>query len=404
VTTTPTPTTTPIRFSRRVREMQISPTLAVLNRAAELIASGVDVVDFGPGEPDFKTPEAVCEAGRQAIARGYTKYTNALGSTELREAIAARYNRRYGTGIKAAHVIAGTGGKQELFNLMLALVADGDEVIIPVPYWVSFPDQVSFAGGTPIFAQTERADHYRPTLEIIEAVATSRTRGVIINSPCNPTGAVIEESELAAIIQFCQSRDLFLIFDETYEFFVYEGKKHVSAFRYFEQYPETVAIVNSMSKTFAMTGWRLGYAIAHPSIISALGKIQSHSTSNPSSISQAAAVGALSGDDSAVRTMYEAYVERRAWLVEAINRIDGIRCDPPDGAFYIFPEVGALYGRQGIHGSTAFADFLLEKARVAVVPGDAFGAGDFVRISYATSMDRIEEGVARIEHAVRELR
>ncbi len=396
-------TTNSIRFTRRVSEMQISPTLAVLNRAAELMASGVDVVDFGPGEPDFTTPEAICEAGRQAIARGYTKYTNALGSLELREAIASRYNRRYGSGIKAAHVIAGTGGKQELFNLMLALVSDGDEVIIPAPYWVSFPDQVAFAGGKPVFAQTERADHFRPTMDIIRAVATDRTRGVIVNSPCNPSGAVIEEAELQAIVEFCQSRGLFLVFDETYEFFIYEGRKHVSAFRFFEQYPETVAIVNSMSKTFAMTGWRLGYAIAHPAIISALGKIQSHSTSNPSSISQAAAIGALKGDDSAVRTMYEAYVERRAWLVEAINRIDGIHCDPPDGAFYIFPDVGDLFARVGVHSSTAFADFLLEKARVAVVPGDAFGAGDFVRISYATSMDRLQEGVARIERAVGEL-
>jgi aspartate aminotransferase len=396
-------TTNSIRFTRRVSEMQISPTLAVLNRAAELMASGVDVVDFGPGEPDFTTPEAICEAGRQAIARGYTKYTNALGSLELREAIASRYNRRYGSGIKAAHVIAGTGGKQELFNLMLALVSDGDEVIIPAPYWVSFPDQVAFAGGKPVFAQTERADHFRPTMDIIRAVATDRTRGVIVNSPCNPSGAVIEEAELQAIVEFCQSRGLFLVFDETYEFFIYEGRKHVSAFRFFEQYPETVAIVNSMSKTFAMTGWRLGYAIAHPAIISALGKIQSHSTSNPSSISQAAAVGALKGDDSAVRTMYEAYVERRAWLVEAINRIDGIHCDPPDGAFYIFPDVRDLFGRVGVHSSTAFADYLLEKARVAVVPGDAFGAGDFVRISYATSMDRLQEGVARIERAVGEL-
>ena len=399
-----TSTTTSIRFTRRVSEMQISPTLAVLNKAAELIARGVDVVDFGPGEPDFTTPEAICEAGRQAIARGYTKYTNASGSLELREAIASRYNRRYQTGITAAHVIAGTGGKQELFNLMLALVADGDEVIIPVPYWVSFPDQVAFAGGKPVFAQTERADHFRPTLRVIEAVATDRTRGVIINSPCNPSGAVIEEAELRAIVEFCQSRGLFLVFDETYEFFVYEGRKHVSAFRYFEQYPETVAVVNSMSKTFAMTGWRLGYAVAHPAIISALGKIQSHSTSNPSSISQAAAIGALNGDDSAVRRMFEAYVERRAWLVEAINRIEGIHCDAPDGAFYIFPDVKELYGRRGIHSSTEFADFLLEKAQVAVVPGDAFGAGDFVRISYATSMDRLQEGVARIERAVRELR
>ena len=385
-------------------EIEVSPTLAVMNRAQDLTAKGIDIVDFGPGEPDFPTPTLVGDAAKRAIDQGFTKYTNAVGMKSLRDAIASRYNRRYGTKITSDHVIAGSGGKQELFNVILSLVSDGDEVIIPSPYWVSFPDQVQFAGGRPVFARTEQSQQFRPTFDAIQAVASDRTRGVIINSPCNPTGAVIAESELAKIVEWCIARDAFLIFDETYEFFVYDGARHVSAIRWFDEHPETIIVVNSMSKTFAMTGWRLGYAIAHPEIIRAAGKIQSHSTSNPSSISQAAALPALRGDDSEVRRMYEAYAERRAWLVPALNRIEGFRCLDPDGAFYIFPEVKAFFGRGGIHDSQSFADFLLDKARVAVVPGGAFGSDDHIRISYATSLERLHEGVKRIEAATRALR
>jgi aspartate aminotransferase len=393
-----------IRFARRIYEIQESPTLTVLNRANALIAKGVDVVDFGPGEPDFRTPQNISEAGKRAIDQGLTKYTAASGTKALREAIAARYNRRYGTKLTDQNVIAGNGGKQELFNLMLALVTEGDEVIIPSPYWVSFPDQVIFAGGKPVYAKTEASDYFRPSLSLIEAVATERTRGVIINSPCNPTGAVILDSELTKIVEWAVARDLFLVFDETYELFVYDGAKHASAMPLFERYPENIIVVNSMSKTFAMTGWRLGYAIAHREIVSALGKIQSHSTSNPSSISQAAALAALTSDETDVKKMHDAYTERRSWLVPALNAIDGFCCADPDGAFYVFPEVKAFYGKAGVRDSQSFADFLLDEARVAVVPGAAFGSDDHVRISYATSMERIREGVKRIEAAVRKLK
>lgn len=400
-----TTTTRPsIRFAERVQSMQESPTLAVLNRATSLIAQGVDIVDFGPGEPDFGTPAAVAAAGKGAIDRGYTKYTNASGLKALREAIAGRYNRRYGLSLGQEHVIAGSGGKQELFNVALALLREGDEVIIPSPYWVSFPDQVLFAGATPVFAPGDAGENFRPRLADIEAVATERTRGVILNSPCNPTGAVIRASELQSIVEWCASRDAFLMFDETYELFVYEGNEHVSAIRWFEQYPETVIIINSMSKTFAMTGWRLGYCVAHPAIIGALGKIQSHSTSNPSTIAQHAALEALSGAvDDDVRRMYDAYCERRAWLVPALNGIPGICCTDPDGAFYVFPDVRAYFGKRGIHDSQSFAAYLLDEARVAVVPGGAFGADGYVRLSYATSMERIRDGIARIADAVARL-
>jgi aspartate aminotransferase len=396
--------TSAIRFADRVMTMQESPTLAVLNRATSLIAQGVDVVDFGPGEPDFATPKAVAEAGKRAIDRGFTKYTSGAGMKALREAIAGKYNASYGLSLTPEHVIAGNGGKQELFNIALALVREGDEVIIPSPYWVSFPDQIAFAGGTPVFARTNADDRFRPTFADILAVATERTRGVILNSPCNPTGAVIRESELTQIVEWCASRGIFLVFDETYELFVYEGNEHASAAQWLERHPETVIIVNSMSKTFAMTGWRLGFAIAHPEIVSALGKIQSHSTSNPSTIAQHAAMDALRGSAAEdVQRMYDAYRERRSWLVPALNELPGICCADPDGAFYVFPDVRAHFGKRGISDSQSFADYLLDEARVAVVPGGAFGADEFVRISYATSMDRLREGVARISAALGKL-
>jgi len=393
-----------IRLTRRVSEMQVSPTLAVMNRALELKAQGVDVVDLGPGEPDFPTPQFVCAAGKRAIDDGLTKYTAGNGTKALRDALAARYNRRYGTSITAENVIAGTGGKQELFNVTLALVDEGDEVIIPAPYWVSFPDQVQFAGGTPVFARTDPQNEFRPTFADIESVATERTRGVIINSPCNPTGAVIAEKELQRIVEWCAARDLFLMFDETYEFFVYDGAKHASAAQWFDEYPETIVCINSMSKTFAMTGWRLGYAIAHRDVITAAGKIQSHSTSNPSSISQAAALEALGGGDDEVQRMWEAYRDRRAWLIPAINGIEGLCCAHPDGAFYIFPDVSAFFGRGVVRDSQTLANYLLDEAQVAVIPGSAFGSDDHVRISYATSMERLQEGVRRIESALKKLR
>jgi aspartate aminotransferase len=398
-----TATNREIRFSKRVDSISESPTLSVLARATALVAQGIDLVDFGPGEPDFATPKNVGEAGKRAIDQGLTKYTHVNGTRALRETIAARYNRRYGTNLVIDNVIAGSGGKQELFNVMLSLVSDGDEVIIHAPYWVSFPDQVAFAGGKPVFARTDASNRFRPTFDIFERAASKKTRGVIINSPCNPTGAVIEEGELRRIVEWCVSRDLFLIFDETYELFVYNGNKHTSAMSWFDQYPENIIVVNSMSKTFAMTGWRLGYAVAHPEIIAALGKIQSHSTSNPSSIAQAAALEALNGDDSAVRRMHEAYAERRAYLVPALNAIEGFCCADPDGSFYVFPEIKSFFGKSGIHDSNSFATFLLDEARVAVVPGIAFGGDDCVRISYATSMERIKEGVARIAAAVKKL-
>ncbi len=389
-----------IRFASRVSRIQPSPTLTVLNRAAALTKQGIDVVDFGPGEPDFLTPRAVAEAGKRAIDEGRTKYTNTLGCDELRDAIAGSYNRRYGTRIERKHVIAASGGKQALFNFALCLVDEGDEVVIPSPYWVSFPDQILFAGGTPVFAPLDPANGFRPRRVDIEPFLTDRTRAVILNSPSNPTGAIVRQEDLDHIVELCVSRGIVLVFDETYEFFVYGGNAHASAIPWFERHPENVIVVNSLSKTYAMTGWRLGYGIAHPDLVSASAKIQSHSTSNPSSIAQYAAIEALHGGEEEVRKMLAAYAERREWLVQALNEIPGLSCEPPDGAFYVFPSVRAFYGKGGIGDSMSFANFLLEKARVAVVPGAAFGSDDHVRISYATSVERIREGVRRMGEAL----
>lgn len=393
-----------MKLTDRVSRIQPSPTMAVMNRAAELAAAGVDVVDFGPGEPDFRTPEPVCNAGIEAIRQGQTRYTNTAGVRELRTAIAERYRSSWGGSFGPENVIAASGGKQALFNAILSLIQEGDEVVIPVPYWVSFPDQVLFAGGKPVFARLDPADGLRPTVAAIEPYLSPATRVLILNSPSNPSGAVIDPAELEALIRLCAARNVVVIFDETYEFFVYGDRPHVSAAKWYGEFPEHVVVVNSLSKTFAMTGWRLGWAIAHPSLVSAMSKIQSHSTSNPTSISQSAGLRALRGCEDDVRRMYDAYVERRKWLIPALNEIEGVRCIDPDGAFYAFPDVSSLYERGGFKGSLEFCSWLLDEARVAVVPGSAFGADEFVRISYATSIERIREGVDRIRTAVSRLR
>lgn len=396
-------TTTKFKLAARLGRVEPSPTLQVSRRAKELVAQGVDVIDLGPGEPDFVTPDPVREAAKKAIDAGYTKYTDASGCAELRSSIADDYNRRYGTHLTPRHVIAGAGGKQELFNLMFALVEEGDEVVVPSPYWVSFPAQVALAGGTAVFAPLDPATGFRPTAAAIASAVTDKTRVVILNSPSNPTGAVIRREELEAIVELCHERGIVIVSDETYEYFVYDDEKHVSAAEWIDRYPETIAIVNSMSKTWAMTGWRLGYAVGDPELMGALGKIQSHSTSNPSSISQLAAVAAFADPGESVATMLAAYTDRRAWLVPAVRRIPGFRCEPPGGAFYVYPHVGSLYGSGEVRDSVTFADYLLREARVAVVPGIAFGTDEYIRLSYATSIELLREAVARIDAAVRKL-
>ncbi|MGK2859648.1 MAG: pyridoxal phosphate-dependent aminotransferase [Thermoanaerobaculia bacterium] len=395
--------TMPFRLASRLSRVQPSKTLAVAALANELRARGVDVIDFGPGEPDFGTPASIREAAKKAIDSGYTRYTNVPGCDELRDAIAKKYSAQYGLSLTRKNVVTGTGGKQELFNVAFSVVEPGDEVIIPSPYWVSFPDQIILAGGEPVFVQTTIEERFRPTAKLIESGFSPRTRAVILNSPCNPSGAVIQEAELRGIVELCASRGALLVYDETYEFFVYDGQQHVSVMKWFNEFPESMVAVGSFSKSFAMTGWRLGYAVGHPELIAALSNVQSHSTSNPSSISQMAAIEALRGDSIEVRKMHEAYVERRKWLVPALNAIPGFDCLDPDGAFYVFPRVKALYGKGGIRDSQDLATYFLEKVAVAVVPGSAFGEDDCIRLSYATSLESLQEGVRRLRTAVEAL-
>ena len=392
-----------VRLASRLNRLTPSPTLQVKRRATELQAQGIDIIDLGPGEPDFATPKNVAEAGKRAIEDGFTTYTDSAGTAELRGGVAESYNARYGTSFTAANVITGCGGKQELFNLMLALVDDGDEVIIPAPYWVSFPPQVDLAGGTPVIVNLDFANGFQPTAALIESAITDRTRAVILNSPSNPTGAVISREVLGEILEICAKRDIVVIFDETYEYFVYDGLEHVSAAEWMGQYPDTIVLVNSMSKTYAMTGWRIGFAIGAEPLIKAMSNIQSHSTSNPSSISQMAALEGLTGPQESVEEMIKAYSARRSWLVPQLSSLPGFSCEPPGGAFYVFPHVAELYGKGGIADSTSLASFLLDKARVAVVPGIAFGNDDHVRISYATSLDKLQEAVRRMQAALDEV-
>lgn len=388
-----------VTFAGRLSRLEASPTLAVAQLARELRADGVDIIDLGPGEPDFATPSVVCDAAKRAIDAGHTRYTDSNGIAELREAIAEKYNREYGSSISPSNVICGNGGKQELFNLMLALVDDGDEVIIPAPYWVSFPQQVQLVGGKPVIVELSASDGFRVHPWAIEEAVTDRTRVVILNSPSNPTGAIIEEEDLRKIAEICHARGVVLLYDETYEQFVYDGAEHASVAPWFDELSPGMVIVNSMSKTYAMTGWRIGYAIAAEVIVKALGKIQSHSTSNPASISQYAACDGLRHGDPDIERMIEAYGERRGWLVPALRQIPGFECAPPGGAFYVFPDVSSHY-RDEISGSVDFTRFLLDEARVAVVPGAAFGNDAHVRMSYAIELDRLKEAVERIRAAV----
>lgn len=389
-----------VRLAARMNRLTPSPTLLVKKRAAELRAQGIDVIDLGPGEPDFATPKNIRDAAKQALDDGRTKYTDTPGIGDLRAAVAESYNRRYGTSFTAANVITGCGGKQELFNLMLALVDEGDEVVIPAPYWVSFPPQVDLVGGRTVIVDLDVENGFKPTSELIESAITERTKIVILNSPSNPTGAVIDRDALEAIVKICADRDVVLIYDETYEYFVYDGNEHVSAVEWFGDYPETIVIVNSMSKTYAMTGWRLGFAIADESLTKSLSSIQSHSTSNPSTISQYAALGGLTGSQDSVEEMIQAYGARRSWLVPQLSSLPGFSCDPPGGAFYVFPRVDDLFGKGEIIDSRSLATFLLDRARVAVVPGIAFGNDAHVRISYATSLKNLQEAVGRIREAL----
>jgi aspartate aminotransferase len=382
------------QLADRVNRISVSPTALVLQAAEQLKAAGVDVVDFGPGEPDFPTPEHIKRAAIKALEENRTKYTPTPGIAPLRQAICDWHAAQLGSGYQAEESIVTVGGKHAIFNAVCSLVNPGDEVIIAAPYWVSYPDIVKYAGGLPVILETRAEDHFVMRAAEIEKLLTSRTRMVIVDSPSNPSGAVIPPGEFRKILALCQSRGIWLLSDECYSHFTYGDAKPFSI----ASVPGSktgVIIVGSLSKTFAMTGWRVGYVLAPQPLIAAITKVQSQSTSNATSIAQYAALEALRGPMDSVHTMLAEYTRRRERILSGLRAIPGITCTAPQGAFYVFPNIAARFNAQMSTDSHA-ASLLLEREHVAVVPGQAFGAPGHLRLSYATSIERIEEGLRRM--------
>jgi aspartate aminotransferase len=397
-----------MKLADRVNKIQPSPTLAIDAKAKALKAQGVDVVGFGAGEPDFDTPANIKEAAKKAIDAGFTKYTPVGGTDELKDAIIAKMKRDHGLEYTREEISVACGAKHSLYNISQALIQEGDEVIIPAPYWVSYPDQVVLAGGTPVFIETDETTEFKITPAQLEKAITGKTRALLLNSPCNPTGSSYTVDELKAIGQICLKHDFLIISDDIYERLVYDGLKFANIAQVTPELKPRTILVNGVSKTYAMTGWRIGYACGPRELMGAMTKLQSQSTSNPTSIAQKAAVEALNGPQDAVAAMVVEFEKRRTYIVERLNAIPGVTCFKSTGAFYVFPNFSAVYGKsfngKTINNSTEFAAYLLEEAKVALVPGVAFGADKYARLSYAISMENIKKGVDRIEAAIKNLR
>jgi len=388
-----------VQLTKRINRIQVSATAAVINAAEQLKAKGVDIADFGPGEPDFPTPDHIKKAAIKAIEENRTKYTPTGGIMPLREAITAWHKRELGSDYTAKECVVTVGGKHSIFNAISVLIQNGDEVILPAPYWVSFPDIVKYAGGTPVIVQTRAEDGFGAKAADIEKAITPKTKMVIINSPSNPTGGVVDGPEFEKILAICKKHNVWVMGDECYSHFVYEPHKPFSIASAKDS-KANVIIIGSVSKTFAMTGWRIGYTLAPEELIQAMIKVQSQSTSNPTSIAQYAALEAMRGSMDTVPPMLAEYAKRRKRIVEGLRAIPGVTCEWPGGAFYAFPNVSAHLGEgknAAAKNCTELSKLLLEKAHVALVAGEAFGAPGFLRLSYATSIERIEEGLRRLE-------
>jgi aspartate aminotransferase len=387
-----------------------SPTLAITSKVMELKRAGVDVIGLGAGEPDFDTPDFIKDAAIEAIRAGKTKYTNVDGTPELKAAIAAKFKRDNDLAYEANQITVNVGGKHTLFNAMVATLDAGDEVVIPAPYWVSYPDVVQFAGGVPKFVEAGAEQGYKLSPEALDAAITDKTKWVILNSPSNPTGAAYTADELKALGKVLDRHpNVWVLADDMYEHIVYDDFAFATIAQVCPSLYERTLTVNGCSKAYAMTGWRIGFAGGAPWLIKAMSKLQSQSTSNPCSIAQAAAVAALTGDQSFLHERAQAFQGRRDLVVSMLNQADGITCPRPEGAFYVYPEISQLIGRTSPGGKTidsdsAFAEYLLEDAKVAVVPGVAFGLSPAMRISYATSDAVLLEACERIQAACAALR
>ena len=401
------PNTNDIKLSERVRELPDSVTLAITARAKTLRAEGQDVIGFGAGEPDFDTPDNIKAAAKRAIDEGHTKYTAVGGTDELKDAIIAKLKRDNALNYTRGEILVSCGGKHSFYNLCQALLDPGDEVIVPSPYWVSYPPMVELAGARAKIVDTTETSGFRITPKALKEAVGKRTRAVVINSPSNPTGSMYPEAELRAIAEAALEAGLLIISDEIYEELTYGEVPFVSVASLSKEVKASTIVLNGVSKAYAMTGWRIGYAAGPAQLIKAMGRIQSQSTSNPTSISQIAAIEALGGGQDAVGEMREVFRKRRALMVDGLNSIDGVSCTMPHGAFYAFANVSGYYGKGSsetrINGSTELAAFLLDEALVAVVPGAAFGADDFVRLSFACAEEEIKKGVERIGKALSKL-
>jgi len=394
-------------LSSRAKSLKPSPTLAINAKAKSMQAQGVHVISFGAGEPDFDTPENIKQAAKKAIDDGFTKYTPVGGIDDLKDAIIKKFQRDNQLTYKRSEIIVSCGGKHSFYNLAQAIFDRGDEVIVPAPYWVSYPPMVALANATPVIAETMEKNEFKITPEELKKAITPKTKALILNSPSNPTGSAYTRKELEGIAEIALSKNIFVISDEIYEKIVYDGFKFISIASLSDEIKRRTIIVHGVAKTYAMTGWRIGYSAGSEEIISAMNNIQSQSTSNPTSISQKASVEALIGSQSEVDKMVSAFGQRRNYIVDRLNKIPGVSCYKPVGAFYVFPNFSSYYGKsfqgKNIENSTHLTDFLLDVARVAVVPGVEFGADPFERLSYATSMEDIKEGLDRIEGSLKKL-
>ncbi len=394
-------------LSKKALGINPSPTMAIDSKAKEMKSQGIDVIGFGAGEPDFDTPVHIREAAIKAINEGHTRYTPAAGTPELKEAIADKFKAENGLEYNPAQIIVSNGAKHSLSNVFTALLNPGDEVMIPVPYWVTYPELVSLNGGVPVPIETSEDNQFKATLAGMEKAYTSKCKAFVLNSPCNPTGQIYNKEELKAIADFCCEKNIYIISDEIYEHLIYGSFRQYSIASFNEETKNLTIVVNGASKSYAMTGWRIGYSASAPDIARVMASIQSHTASNPNSIAQKAALAALKGPDDCVEEMRIAFDERRMYMYEQIKAVPFLSALEPQGTFYMFVSVAETIGKsfkgQKIFGSDDFAGLLLESRKVAVVPGTGFGAPDYVRLSFATSMDNIVEGLKRIEAFVGDL-
>jgi aspartate aminotransferase len=394
MSTVASPVTHPVRLSDRINRIEPSATLAVVAEADKLRQQGIDVVDFGAGEPHFSTPEHVKEAAIAAIQANFSKYTAVGGTAELKDAIVHRHAVDFDSDYRREEACASVGGKHALFNVISVLVDHGDEVILPVPYWVSFKDMVRYAGGDCVLLESDESQGFRVTAGMVARLVTPKTKLIILNSPSNPSGAVMSAADMTEVVRFAHERGIWVISDECYVYLNYGGERFsVGSLREFR---DRFLVVGSLSKTYAMTGWRLGFTLGPAALITAVQKLQSQSTSNPTSIVQKAAVAALKGSQQCVEEMRQDYIRLRDHVVNGLRSIPGIRCTMPEGAFYAYPNVSSFFGRGGMNSAADIAGKLLREAHVATVPGEGFGTKDHIRVSYATSRAELDRGLERM--------